>query len=313
MAVAESSDVDAAARALESALVSQLARLLAEHRQPEPPKKWWEKGGYVAALGALLAAVGPVVSATFDIVLESRKHEHAVALDLAQWEHELDRDARSRREGWLQLVIAAPTHDARQQILDLVIGAPWATEEEVAWATAEKERSLGELERLQKELAEQQAEVQRLADELSETAAKLAAAIREKRPTAQIERTLEARVAELAAAEDAAETIAQKVASVPPRRMTPIQTATATVKVEPATGEVDRVYVFVGHKKRISSEGSAPAQWSGRVVPGETKVRCKVFGSKGAKAELTIEVQGQAAVHRTLTLDGGIGELDLSI
>ena len=305
--------MDEAARALETALVSQLARLLAEHRQPEPPKRWWERGGYVAALGALLAAVGPIVSATFDIVMESSKHEHAVALDRTEWEHELDRDARARREGWLQLVINAESHDARQQVLDLVIGAPWSSEEEVAWATAEKDRALGELERLQKELAEQQAEVQRLADELAATSAKLAAAIKDRKPTAQIERALEKSVAELAAAEAEVQTIAEKVASVPPRRIMAVQSTTATVKVEPGVGDIDRVIVFVGRKKRISSDGSAVATWTGRIVPGETNVRFKVFGSKGAKADVTIEVQGQAAVKRTLTLDGGIGELDLPI
>jgi hypothetical protein len=310
--VAEPREIDDAARALETALVSQLARLLAEHRQPEAPKKWWEKGGYVAALGALLAAIGPVVNATFDMVLESRKHEHAVTMDLTQWEQELERDARSRREAYLQLIINAPSTDARQQILDLVIGAPWSSEEEVAWATTEKGRELGELERLQRELATQQAEVQRLSDELAATSAKLGAAIKADKPTAQIEKALETTVGKLAAAEDRVERIANQVAAVPPRRTAMVST-TATVKIEPQGGTLDRVYVFVDRKKRIASDGGATATWTGAVVPGESKVRFKVFGSKGAKAELTVEVQGQPAVTRTVTLEGSAGEAEITL
>ena len=49
------------------------------------------------------------------------------------------------------------------------------------------------------------------------------------------------------------------------------------------------------------------------MVPGESKVRFKVFGSKGAKAELTVEVQGQPAVTRTVTLDGSAGEADITL
>ena len=310
--VADTTDVDEAARALETALVSQLARLLAEHRQPEAPKKWWEKGGYVAAVGALLAAIGPIVSATFDMVLETRKHQHQVALDRTQWDHELERDARARRENYLRLVIDASSFDARQQVLDLVIGAPWASQEEVAWATAEKGRELGELERLQRELAEQQAEIQRLMDELAATTAKRGAAIKGRKPTAQIERALEAGVAELAAAEDRAQTIAEKVAAGPPRRIT-VRSTMATVKIQPEAGELDRLYLFVDRKQRIAADGSSPATWTGPVVPGESKLRCKVFGSKGATAEVSIEVDGQPAVKRTVTIDGGTGELVLTL
>jgi DNA repair exonuclease SbcCD ATPase subunit len=310
--VAEKTDVDEAARALETALVSQLARLLAEHRQPEPPKKWWEKGGYVAALGAFLAAVGPIVSATFDIMLESRKHEHEVALDLTQWEQELARDARARRENYLQLVINAESSDARHQILDLVIGAPWASEEEVAWATTEKGRELGELERLQRELSLQQAEVQRLSEELAKASAKLGAAIKDRKPTAQMEKALETAVGKLTAAEDRVDTIADKVAARPPHRETLLAT-TATVKVEPEAGTLDRFYVFVDRKKRIASDGGTASTWTGPVVPGKSRVRCKVFGQKGAKALLTILVQGQPAIERTLTIDGNVGEVDLTL
>jgi hypothetical protein len=310
--VADTTDVDEAARALETALVSQLARLLAEHRQPEAPRKWWEKGGYVAALGALFAAVGPLVSATFDMVLETRKHEHQVTLDDVEWSHALERDARARREGWLQLIIDAESYDARQQILDLVIGAPWASEEEVAWATAEKGRELGELERLQRELAAQQAEIQRLMDELAATTAKLGAAIKDRKPTAQIERALEAGVAELAAAEDRAQAIAERVEAKAPRRMS-LRSTTATVTIQPEAGDLDRSYLFVDRKQRIVADGSSPATWTGRVVPGESKLSFKVFGSKGATAEVSIEVDGQPAVKRTVTIDGGSGELDLTL
>jgi hypothetical protein len=310
--VADEREVDEAARALEAALVSQLARLLAEHRQPEPPKKWWEKGGYVAALGALLAAVGPLVSASFDMVLESRKHAHQVELDQTQWDHELQRDARMRREGWLRLMIDAESFDARQQILDLVLSAPWASEEEVAWATAEKGRELGELERLQRELAEQQAEIQRLMDELAATTDKLGDAIKNRKPTAQIERALEASVAELAAAEERAQTIADKVDASPPRR-TAMRSTTATVKIQPEKGALDRVYLFVDRKKRIAADGSSAATWTGPIVPGRSKLRCKIFGSKGGQAEVTIEVDGQPAIKRTVTVDGGTAELALTL
>lgn len=312
MASEDETTVEEAAKTIERALVSQLARLLAEHRAPPGPKKWWERGGYIAAVGAIIAAVGPLTTAGFDIYLDTQKHRHEIEIDGEAHAHQIELNDRARREKYLQLVINAASNDERQQVLDMIIGAPWSSVDEVAWAIDEKARELGQVEAAKQELARQQVEVDKLNEELAYMSKRLSEAINGQRPTNKIEREVDQTIAKLSAAERRADGLSHKLAGTP-KPLVPARPAEIRVTLKPLRGSVDRMYLFVDEKKKIGADASEPREWKGFVTLGDTKLRVRVFGAGRAQAELRIEIAGQPPNVHTLAITNGYSEFEFSL
>ena len=312
MATDEETTIEDAARAIENALVSQLARLLAEHRAPPAEKKWWERGGYIAAVGAILAAIGPLTTAVFDMVLETKKHGHQMQFDREARAHQIELNDRARRQEYLQLVIAAKTFDERQQVLDMIIGAPWSSDDEVAWAIEEKARELGQLEAVKQQLAREQVDVGKLNEELVYVSRKLSEAIKGDASTNKIERELDQTIAKLTAAERRADALSAKIVGTP-KPAVPARPAEVRVSIKPVSGTVERMYLFVDGKKRIAGAGSSARDWKGFITLGDTKLRVRVFGSPRARAELRVEVAGTPANVYPLAIRNGYGEFEFSL
>ncbi len=87
-----------------------------------------------------------------------------------------------------------------------------------------------------------------------------------------------------------------------------------TLKMAPIDGTIERFYAFVDCRKRISHDGNEERSWSGSIDDADTRIKVRVFGVGNAKYRLSIDLPGIADDQNLeLRLDGGYGELELSI
>lgn len=87
-----------------------------------------------------------------------------------------------------------------------------------------------------------------------------------------------------------------------------------TLTLTPVSGTIERFYAFVECKKRIAHDGDEARSWSGTVDDADTRIKVRVFGIGDAKYRLGIDLPGFADDQEIeLRLDGGYGELELSI
>lgn len=93
----------------------------------------------------------------------------------------------------------------------------------------------------------------------------------------------------------------------------PKQKRVLTVVLEPLTGTINRVYVFVNGTKVIDADGTSPQQWTGKVPEEEIRIKFRVTGIDAAQYNVKINLSGNIQNQATITLDGGYHEWEIRI
>lgn len=94
----------------------------------------------------------------------------------------------------------------------------------------------------------------------------------------------------------------------------PKQQRVLTVVLEPLTGTINRIYVFVNGKRVIDADGTSPQQWTGKVPDSEIRIKFRVTGIDAAQYKVKIDLPGNMHDQEIVfTLDGGYHEWEIRI
>jgi hypothetical protein len=87
-----------------------------------------------------------------------------------------------------------------------------------------------------------------------------------------------------------------------------------SISLEPVSGNLTLMYVFINGVKVIQADGTKKRTWSGKIPDAQVTIKVRVVGIDNASFKLSIDLPGTADDQSlTLKLQGGYYETEITL